>query len=206
MRSPVSAGSVNRDAAQATRAHRRGFPYGLLAAAFASMCASAAGRTPQTEQGAEGIVHAAPVASVSPEPATQPFSVVGKITGALTSAATVRCSLDVVSGQPAPMAMVIDHRVPLTLVGWAGDVNLGVPRSVVFLLMGTDNTFGVEGKPGLPRPDVVDATHKPEFASSGYSIAANPEIIPQGEYHAALIERFGGVEHLCPLNRTIAVK
>jgi hypothetical protein len=124
----------------------------------------------------------------------------------LTPAATARCSLDVVSGQAAPMAMVIDHRVPLTLVGWAGDVKRGVPRSVVFLLMGADKTFGVEGKPGLPRPDVVDATHKPEFASSGYSIAANPAIIPQGEYHAALIERFGGVDHFCPLNRTIAVK
>lgn len=160
---------------------------------------------PPPDQGAAGIVHSVPVAPVAPQPAVRPFVEYAGITSGSISSETARCSLDVLDGQPARAATVIDHRVPVTFVGWAGDDRSGVPPALVFLLIGK-KTFGVAGAAGLPRRDVAEASHKPAWGLSGFSISGDPAAIPQGEYHAALIERFGTGDRLCKFGRTIAVK
>lgn len=157
------------------------------------------------DQGAAGIVHSVPVAPVAPQPAVRPFTEYAGITPASISSETARCSLDVLDGEPARAAMVIDHRVPVTFVGWAGDDRSGVPPALVFLLIGK-KTFGVAGEAGLPRRDVAAAKHNPALGLSGFSISGDPRAIPQGEYRAALVERFGTQDRLCLFAHTIAVK
>jgi hypothetical protein len=160
---------------------------------------------PPAHQDAAANGPSAPAAPAAPRSLINRFVEWGDV-AVPTSPGTAHCSLDVISGRPAPMAIVADHQVPLTLVGWAADDKHGVPLEIVFVLMGSDKNWGVVGKAGLPRPDVVDVQHNPAFADSGYSITGDPAAIPQGEYHAVLIERFGKTENVCPLGRTIAVK
>lgn len=190
---------------RAAAARHRGPALIALVAALAALSAVGGELPQQSDKGAEGIVHSAPVAPAPAEPAIRTFAPVSVPQGEDAHSATTHCSLDVISGQPAPMAIVVDHRVPVTFVGWAADDKLGVPSEISFMLVG-DKAWGIFGKTGLPRPDVVDAKHNPAFANSGYSVSGRPASIPQGEYHAALIEHFGSTERVCPLGRTIAIK
>lgn len=159
---------------------------------------------PATGQEAAAAAQAAPAGSADPQPGVARFAEWPEVPSTPTSSGT-HCSLDVVDGEPARAAMVIDHRVPVTFVGWAGDDRDGVPARIVFLLIGK-KTYGVAGTTGLPRKDVTEAMHNPAFALSGFSVSGDPAAIPQGEYHPALIERFGTSDRLCLISRTIAVK
>src|SRR5690348_732597 len=159
--------------------HRR-LAWVAFAAVLVSLSAAGGKLLQQSERGAEGIVHSTPAALLAPEPALQTFAFVSVPPKGEDTSPTTHCSLDVISGQPAPMAIVVDHRVPLTFVGWAADDKRGVPREIVFILVG-DKAWEVEGKTGLPRPDVVNAKHNPAFANSGFSVTGNPASIPQGE-------------------------
>lgn len=159
---------------------------------------------PQTEKGAEGIVPSAPLVSKAPESEVQEFT---QRPGAQApaSAPSLHCGIDLIDTHLAPLAIVLNHRVATTFVGWIADDKNGVPRDIAVLLIG-DGTYEIVGTTGLARADVAAATHKPAFIASGFSATGRPLIVPQGEYQLALMARFGSTRLLCPLNRTIAIK
>lgn len=159
---------------------------------------------PQTEKGAEGIVHSAPVAPEPPEPSVQEFV---ELTAAETPApaTSLHCGLDLIDGHPAPLAMVLDHRVATTFVGWIADDESGVPQNIAVILAG-DKIYRIVGTTGLARPDVAAAKNSSAFISAGFSMAGRPSVLPQGEYRLALMAQVGVARELCPLGRIIAIK
>jgi len=159
---------------------------------------------PQTEKGGEGIVHSAPVAPEPPEPSVQEFV---ELTAVETPVPTtsLHCGLDLIDGHPAPLAMVLDHRVATTFVGWIADDKSGVPQNIAVILAG-DKTYRIVGTTGLARPDVAAAKHNSAFISAGFSMAGRPSALPQGEYRLAMAAQLGTVRELCPLGRIIAIK
>ena len=159
---------------------------------------------PPTEKGGEGIVHSAPIVPTASEPAVQEFV---ELPPAETPAPapSLHCALDAIDDHPAPLAMVLDHQVTTTFVGWIADDKAGVPQNIALLLIG-EKTYRVVGTTGLARVDVAAARHNPAFISSGYAVTGKPRIVPQGEYRLAMVAQSGATGALCPLGRTIAIK
>lgn len=176
----------------------------LVAAIFCSGIVVRGMAAPQAEKGAVGIVHSAPVVPKSPEPAVQEFVELPPAEMPVP-AMSLHCSLDLIDGHPAPLAMVLDHRVAVTFVGWIAGDKSGVPQNVAVILAG-DKTYRIVGTTGLARPDVAAAKHNSAFISAGFSVAGRPTALPQGEYRLAVVAQVGTARELCPLGRIIAIK
>lgn len=176
----------------------------MVAAIFCSVIVARGMAAPQAEKGAVGIVHSAPVVPKPPEPAVQEF--VELPAAEMPAPATsLHCSLDLIDGHPAPLAMVLDHRVAVTFVGWIAGDKAGVPQNIAVILSG-DKTYRIVGTTGLARPDVAAANQNSAFISAGFSMAGRPSVLPQGEYRLAVVAQVGATRKLCPLGHIVAIK
>lgn len=96
----------------------------------------------------------------------------------------------------------------LTAGGWAVTNALEAPAKLTLLLTKIDSaeTYGIEGKTGVARPDVAKAMNSDAASTSGFNIAGSLGSTPAGQYKISLLTDTADKFELCGTKREITIE
>ncbi len=102
---------------------------------------------------------------------------------------TELCAIDVINGAPPTPTVIVAANKPLSVAGWVSSENLTNPGDFGLTFEGRANSFIVNSKTGIERPDVVEGYKAPGLKSAGFAIDLATVDIPAGEYKLGFIHQ-----------------
>lgn len=92
------------------------------------------------------------------------------------------------------------------LIGFATDSEAGTVPTGLQLFLHGPQSYALDAKGGLERPDVAAFFKKPSLANAGYQADAGFANVQPGRYDVFVVNTFGGDRVLCPTHQAIIVE
>lgn len=126
-------------------------------------------------------------------------------------AAHGRCAFDSVDGSNLKPGVPwpLDSALPFIASGWVVDPDLHSAGRFTLLLKSIEGwnakTYGVEGKAGVPRPDVAAALQAPQAGKAGFRMMVDPVGVPAGTYKVMTLLQTPHEKQICDTKMQLTI-